>query len=202
MQIGKKYIEKDLISISTTVTTDIIDDDLDYDNIVGSNLIIDEAENYLSIFKDRKEYISYLEKLMIDYSDLFFVSDIENKCLYFECLIGSKTDAKKKYLKKTLIYKVINDKCPTCSSILKIKPIGNIPVKVDGHTESCERYLIYCPNCNGNFGTIGFKAISILKGLYFESKRFIRSLKKVETGTTHAGVEWETSFDSIYRCGH
>lgn len=198
-----KYIEKELIDDSLKITTEIIEDDLDYNNIIGSNLVAEKVENYLTLFEKKdNRYIQYLDELLMDYSELFFVSDIEGKCLYFECLIGSRTDPKKLYLKRALIYKIRTDKCPLCSSYLKIKPLGNIPVKINGKTEVCERYIIYCNNCNGDFGTIGFRAISILKGLFFETKRFIRTLKKIEIGKTSVGIEWETNFDTIFRCGH
>jgi hypothetical protein len=198
------YVAEDLIDSSTVVTDQIIEDDLDYDHIVGRHLITEKEENYFSIFdeKNNEKYINYLEDILTKFSELFFYSDISNNCLYFECLINSKKDYNKKYLKRVILAKIKNDKCPSCSRKLTLKPFGNIPVKVDGVTQRCERYLVYCPNCKGKFGVIGFKFLYIFKDLYFGSRSFFKKIKKVEISKTSAGIELETNFDSMYRCGH
>ena len=163
-----KYIKLGLIDPSTNISTDIIEEDIDYNNIVGYTLLFEKIENSLFYKDDDSRYIQYLEDLMIDFSDLFFYADIKNKSLYFECLMGSKMDSNKKYLRKSLIYKVKTSNCPGCNLSLKIKPIGNIPVKIDGKTHICERFLVYCPECDGSFGILGFKATMILMDLFLE----------------------------------
>lgn len=193
------YIEKELIDSSTQITEDIVNDDLDIENIVGMNLIKEDYENDLSEGIDNRKYTEYLERLMIRYSDLFFYSDLENNRLYFECIIGSRKDSNKKYLLKKFIYQIEKNYCPSCSSKLRMKTMGILSVKVDGKTSQCQKYVIYCPKCDGKYGTIGFKTIHILNSLFYDTKRFLRSLESIKTGETNE-VNFNSNFDSIYRC--
>jgi|GEM_PF-3804289 len=193
-----KYRDIELIDSSMYITEDIVYDDLDFENIIGKNLIIEEYENFLSKHENQN-YIEFLERLMIEYSDLFFYSDLENNRLYFECVIGSKNDAKKKYLLKKMIYQITTKKCPSCSSKLRLKPLEINSVKVDGKTVQCQKYVVYCPECDGIFGTVGFKTIHIIKSLFDETTRFLRSLESIKIGETNE-IEFNSNFDSIYRC--
>lgn len=85
------YIDKGLLDSSTILTDNIIYDDLDFDNILGIHLLLDSKENYL-LKKDRPEYIEYLDEFLKNYGDMFFYSNVESNQLYFEFIVGSKSD--------------------------------------------------------------------------------------------------------------
>ena len=196
-----KYIEKGLIDSTTYITDNIIDSDLDFKNIVGINHIIEQKENSL-LGKGKtknQEYKESLENIMKEYSDLFFYSDIEHNRLYFEYLVGSKTEVNRKYLFKSLIFEVENKSCPKCSSKLKIRPIENLSTKVDGKTANCQKYAIYCMECEGIFGIFGYNLTHIFKSLFFETKKFLKSLESVKFGVTNE-IKFNSTLDSVYRC--
>ena len=198
-----KYIKNKLLDSSTIITEDLIHDDIDFNNIIGMHLLPGNRENFLG-GEEGSAYQEYLDKFMLDYFDLFFYSDIEHGHLYFECLLGSKSDINKKYQIKKSIYQIENDNCPTCRSKLKIKLLGNKPTHVDGTTEICYKFLIYCPICNGRFGIYGFKTINILKSLYYDTIKFFKSIEsmKVVIGLPkiEGNIQLKSNFDAKYRC--
>jgi hypothetical protein len=199
--IEDNYRRIELIDVATVISEDIEEDDLDFDNIVGRNLIIEPSHVYLTLGKkSKKEYEKFLDNKIKENLGLFFYADVSSNCLYFECLIGSKTNSKTKYKLKKLLYSLENEKCPSCGERITIKPYGTSSVRIMGDTDICQKYLIYCPNCKGIFGTLGFKATDIVKKLFSSGKYFFRSLKSVHSGKTENGIEFNSNFDSIYRC--
>lgn len=201
------YIDKGLLNPSTIVKDNIIYDDLDFDNILGMHLLPDNKENYL-LKKDRPEYVEYLDDFLKKYGDMFFYSNVESNQLYFEFIIGSKSDANTKYRFENMIYQIDNDNCPTCSSKLKIKPLGSKPTRIDGKTEICTRYLIYCPECTNQIDVFRFNATKIIKTLYYDTKKLMNSIEgmkfNVSTKLNGAEVSGEvtrtSNFDAMYRC--
>jgi hypothetical protein len=194
-----KYKERHLIDDRTIISYEIVEDDLDYNNIVGFDLISQNNNKLLGIGGDQ-ELNELLESIHAEYSELFFSSDIGNGCLYFECLVGSKTVSRKKYLKKELIYKLKTVNCPSCNRKLRIKSKGNRPVTIGGQPDICERYLVYCPSCGGNFAEFGFAAISILRNFYHMGRKIFYSTRKVKINPAGTEIEMETNFEPIYRC--
>ena len=194
------YVERKLLNSSTIVTDNLIHDDLDFNNIIGMHLLPDDRVNYLG-GKESSKYIEYLDQFMIDNFDLFFYSDIEHGRLYFECLVGSKSNVNTKYIVKKLICQIENDDCPSCSSKLKIKSLGTKPTKIDGETRNCAKFSIYCPKCDGMFGVYGFKATHILKSLFYETSKLFKSIESVKIGSINGGeIKIKSNFDAVYRC--
>jgi hypothetical protein len=188
-----------LIDDETIISCEIVDSDLDFTNILGFDLISENNNKLLGI-GDGQELNELLESIHAEYSELFFSSDVGNKCLYFECLVGSKTDSKKRYLIKKLIYNLKTANCPICNSNLAVEPKGNRPVTVGGQPDVCERYLIYCPSCRGKIAEFGFTAISMLKSFYQKGKNVFISTKKIKIGPTGMEIEIESDFEPKYRC--
>lgn len=194
------YIERKLLSASTSVTNDLIHDDLDFGNIIGVHLLPDDGVNYL-VGKESSKYIEYLDQFMRDNFDLFFYSDIEHGRLYFECLVGSKSNVDTRYRVQRLICQIENDNCPSCSAELKIKSLGTKPTKIDSETSTCAKFSIYCPKCDGMFGVYGFKATHILKSLFYETAEFLKSIESVKVAPIGGGeIKIKSNFDAIYRC--
>ena len=201
------YIDKGLLGSSIIVTDNIIYDDLDFGNILGMHLLPDSKEKYL-LKKNSPEYIEYLDEFLKDYGDMFFYSNVESNQLYFEFIVGSKSDANTKYRFNKIIYQIESDNCPSCSSKLKMKPLGNKPTKIDGKTEICTKYLIFCPECTTQIDVFGFKATKMLKTLYYDSKKFMNSIEGIKfnvsaklDGTEIGGeVTRISNFNATYMC--
>lgn len=196
------YFDKELLDSFTIVTDNIKNnDDLDFNNIVGMHLLPYTGENYLR--GDHKEkYVEYLDKFMLENFDLFFYSDIQHGRLYFEFIMGSKSDVDKKYLIKKLICQIEEDSCPSCSTKLIIKLLESKPTKIDGETKTCAKFIIYCPKCDGIFGECGFKVTSMVKSLFFDTKEFLKSIESINFELTKlsAGIKLKSNIDAIYKC--
>jgi hypothetical protein len=194
-----KYEQLGLIDKDITISREIIEEDLDFEDVIGRSLISVDIDHYLFPGSEKDDnYKELLFNIQNENLDLFFSSDVANKCLYFECLIGSKENKKKKYHIKRLIAKVKTSKCPVCNSPIKIQPQGNNPIVIDGVTEICTSYLIFCPKC-GKFGEIGFKVLSAYRALLFETKKFLGRIKRINI-LMIGEIEIESNFPDIYRC--
>ena len=195
-----KYEQLGLIDKDTIISSDIIEDDLDFEDVIGRSLILFVHDEHYLLAENKKmyKYKEFLFNIQNENLDLFFSSDIANKCLYFECLIGSKETKNKKYHIQRLIAKVKTNNCPVCDSPIKIEPQGNNPIMIDGLTEICTSYLIFCPKC-GKFGEIGFKVLSAYKSLLFETKKFFGRIKRINV-LMLGEIEIESNFPEIYRC--
>lgn len=195
------YFDKNLLDSSTIVTDNINNNDLDFNNIIGMHLLPNYGVNYLRD-KKKSDYIEYLDKFMLENFDLFFYSDIEHGRLYFEFIMGSKSDVDKKYLIKKLICQIEEDSCPSCSTKLIIKLLESKPTKIDGETKTCAKFVIYCPKCDGIFGEYGFKATHMVKSLFFDTKKFLTSIESVnfELIKLGSGIKLKSNIDAIHKC--
>ncbi|MCK5017432.1 MAG: hypothetical protein KAS32_10230, partial [Candidatus Peribacteraceae bacterium] len=113
--------------------------------------------------------------------------------------VSSKTNSKVKFLKTVLISKVNSDECPKCKSQLKIKPLGTRTLYIDGHLEKCSKYSIYCSNCDGLFGTSGFKMIQFMKDFIRSPGSYLKSAN-VKAYENEVGIEFATNLSENHRC--
>lgn len=173
------------------------DFDIDLNNVVASTLL--HAKRDAALVGSSSDLDAALAEVVADHADLFFFADSSGGVLYFELLFGSKTDARKKHLKRFLLLKLRNTDCPTCNGKLRIRADVK-PTRVNGDVQQCQRYTITCASCHTILARVAFQAKQIIREALLNARDLFASVQRVKGSADGIEIEFDQSKGRPFRC--
>ncbi len=154
-ELQVKFVPEDCIIVKNVDFDDISDD-----GILLKSLLNRETEYQLTALGhnlDINQYNDVQQQIIRKYINDFDVFKVIGNEIYFELIVDSKSDPKKKYLIDLIVADLKDKICKNCQKSNYELMIIERRIRPDG--SQCTRCKIVCPNCHTILHQIQFNAV-------------------------------------------